>query len=288
MSQTMTSIASDSVQTDMANRQRVLRLFVITTVAWLPALITPDVVRSAAALFPLANSTNPYFVPGHAWTLYLWAPVVVASACLLFLSPGLFLSIAVNSAHSIGHWILSGLALSLIVISVVTGIVQWIMGNPLRDGAFAAVVVGCALGCFGFLLVRLGQSRPLAWPLGKPYAGSTVLSMVISPVMVLIAFAPKFYWENFNGDGAHAFESARLLLVQSLLFGILRLEMLPHSRGLRQCFSSFQLRGSSVCLARLKLPHGFHSCYTLLRFTEAFSHLLSMAGQRFWVWPSDG
>jgi hypothetical protein len=203
---------------DMANSQRVLRLVVMITLSWLPALLAPNAVRSAAALYPLAISANPYFVPDHAWTLYLWVPLVVASACLFFLSPGLFLSLALNAAKGVGYWVVSGLALSLVVLSAATGIVQWVMGNPLRDGAFAAVVVGCALGCFGFLLFRLSQNRPMAWPLGKPYARSTLLSMVISPLMVLIAFAPKFYWENFNGDGAHAFESARLLLVQSLPF----------------------------------------------------------------------
>jgi len=203
---------------DMANSQRVLRLVVMITLSWLPALLAPNAVRSAAALYPLAISANPYFVPDHAWTLYLWVPLVVASACLFFLSPGLFLSLALNAAKGVGYWVVSGLALSLVVLGAVTGIVQWIMGNPLRDGAFAAVVVGCALGCFGFLLVRLDQNRPLAWPLGKPYAASTVLSMVVVPLVILVALAPKFYWENFNGDGAHAFESARLLLAQSLPF----------------------------------------------------------------------
>ena len=218
MAQEIINIASEPVVTDMANSKRVLRIFIIIAVAWLPALIGSDAVRSAAALFALANSPNPYFVPDHAWTLYLWAPIVVVSACLLFLSPGLFLSIAINSAQNVGHWILSGLALSLIVLSIVTGIVQWIMGNPLRDGAFAAVVIACSLGSLGFLLFRLSQNRPMTWPLGKPYAGNTVLSIVVVPLLILITLTPKFYWENFNGDGAHAFESARLLFFQSLPF----------------------------------------------------------------------
>ncbi len=171
MAQEIINIASEPLVTDMANSKRVLRIFIIIAVAWLPALIGSDAVRSAAMLFPLANSINPYFAPEHAWTLYLWAPLVAASACLLFLSPGLFLSIALNSAQSVGHWILSGFALSLVVVSVATGISQWVMGAPLRDGAFAAVVIACSLGSLGFLLVRLSQNRPMTWPLGKPYAG---------------------------------------------------------------------------------------------------------------------
>jgi hypothetical protein len=38
------------------------------------------------------------------------------------------------------------------------------------------------------------------------------------PVALLVTLSPKFYWESFNGDGAHAFEAARLLLTQSLPF----------------------------------------------------------------------
>jgi hypothetical protein len=42
--------------------------------------------------------------------------------------------------------------------------------------------------------------------------------MIVIPLMMLVALTPKFYWENFNGDGAHAYESARLLLFGTLPF----------------------------------------------------------------------
>jgi hypothetical protein len=42
--------------------------------------------------------------------------------------------------------------------------------------------------------------------------------MFAVPTLLLIALAPKFYWESFNGDGAHAYESARLLLARALPF----------------------------------------------------------------------
>jgi len=75
-------------------RRDALRMLIVFVAAWIPAVARSDAVGKAAALFPLADSAHPYFVPAHAWTLYLWTPVVVMSACLLFLSPGLFLSLA--------------------------------------------------------------------------------------------------------------------------------------------------------------------------------------------------
>jgi MFS family permease len=56
-------------------------------------------------------------------------------------------------------------------------------------------------------VLRLGRSD--AHTLAATAAGS---------VITLVAFEPKFLWETFNGDGAHAYESARLLLHQALPF----------------------------------------------------------------------
>jgi hypothetical protein len=42
--------------------------------------------------------------------------------------------------------------------------------------------------------------------------------MVVIPLLLLITLTPKFYWENFNGDGVHAYETGRLLLFQPLPF----------------------------------------------------------------------
>ncbi len=166
----------------------------------------------------MADSIHPYFRPDYAFILYLWSPLVVMSACLLFLSPGLFLSLALNSAKGIGQWVLTGFVLSLVVISFAAGITQSVIGNSLRGIWFAWVVVGCSLGCFGILYMRVSKGHSLIWPLKSPYAVATLLSMVVIPLLLLITLTPKFYWENFNGDGIHAYEAARLLLFQPLPF----------------------------------------------------------------------
>ncbi len=213
-----TTHAPDAPVLTEGGRRRGLRLFAVVVVAWLPALVGHDAVQSAAALFPLAESPHPYFVPGHAGLLYLWTPLVVASACLLFLSPGLFLALAFDAPQSIGESVVYALPLSMIAISSVAGVVQAMMGSPLCGGAFAAVVVACALAGCGCWLVRLPRRRAPVWPLDEPYARATVLSMVAGIMLCVMALAPKFYWDSFNEDGADVYESARLLLVQAVPF----------------------------------------------------------------------
>ena len=64
----------------------------------------------------------------------------------------------------------------------------------------------------------LSKNIDIISPLSQAYTRTTILMMVLVPMVLLIALTPKFFWENFNGDGVHAFESARLLLVQPLPF----------------------------------------------------------------------
>jgi hypothetical protein len=80
------------------------------------------------------------------------------------------------------------------------------------------MLVALSLACFGFTLVCLLRGRNLGWPLSQRLSWATVLLSVLVPLLLLIFLTPKFYWENFNGDGAHAFETARLLLFQPFPF----------------------------------------------------------------------
>ena len=199
--------------------RKLVWLLAVLSIGWLPALINPEIVQVATDLYPTAlGSTNPYWVGEHIGTVYCGVPVVTISACLLFLSPGLFLSLAFNAGKSVGEWIFSGLLLSIIVVSVVAGMVQAFIGYPLRGSTFAYIVMGCAFLSFVLVVARLNAGQHVPWPLNAPHSINTVMSFLIVPVLILIFLAPKFLWEDFNGDGAHAYESARLLLVQALPF----------------------------------------------------------------------
>jgi hypothetical protein len=195
-----------------------LGLFLALAAGWVPVLVDGGAVARAANLFPLAEQPHPYFMPGHAIGLYFWTPLVAASATLLLLTPGLLLTLALNGGRTVGHWLAGGLALSLLLVSATATGVQVALGGPLRGGAFAASVVACSAACLAVLLLRARGGRVCHWPLRQPHAAAQLASAVLVPGLLLIALTPKVYWENFTGDGAHAFESGRLLLHQASPF----------------------------------------------------------------------
>lgn len=200
------------------DRRRLLRLAGALGAGCAPVLAGGDAVRSSAALFQLAEGAHPYFVAGHAALLYLWAPLVVASACLLVLAPGLLLALAFDSAPRPATWVLHGLGLSLPVVSAAAWVAERIAGQPLRGSLFAALLIALSAVCLALVALRLRRAPPSAWPLAEPRAPGTLVAVAAGPLLVLAALAPKFYWEPFNGDGAHAYESARLLLFQAFPF----------------------------------------------------------------------
>jgi len=196
LTQQKTNVSFEYLPQEALTKRSALLLFGLFILGWLPVIFGKDIVQQVSAMYPLAESNNPYFVPQQIWSLYIWTPVVVLSACLLFLSPGLFLSLAFNSAGSVGHWVLNGFALSLLVISISTAILQSIIGTSIRGDAFIAVVIGCSVICFVFLLIRVSKGINIISPLSRAYTRTTILIMVIAPMMLLIALTPKFFWEN--------------------------------------------------------------------------------------------
>lgn len=194
------------------------RVFAAVAVAWIPVIIDAEAIEQAARLHPLANSANPYFVPSHAFLLYLRAPLAALSGIVLCLSPGLILALARKSSSDISRWLVSGFGLSLASVSVVSGTVQAFLSEPLRGLGFKVLLVICSVLSLGFLRWRLGRCRQTGQLWKDRYAPATLLSLVLVPWLLLVVLAPKFYWETFNADGNQAFEVGRLLLWQPLPF----------------------------------------------------------------------
>lgn len=171
------------------------------------------VIGAAAREIRLAYGSHPYFVPEHAFLLYFAAPVIALSAGVLLLSPGLFLSRATGASEDLPEWMISGLIFSIGIVSIVTTITQELMGTPLRGTSFLCIVLACYIGCtmVGLLLRRKSHR---ATQLFRPDTRATLSIATAIPLILAIALAPKIYWESFNGDGLHLYESARLLLFQ--------------------------------------------------------------------------
>lgn len=200
------------------DRSRASWLAVALSFAVAPALLDPHAVAATAALLPRVDTGDAYFVPAHGLLLYLRAPIVLLSATVLFLAPGLLLAAALGAATGAGRWILTGLATSLVVVSSVTALAQAITGTPLEGRGFAALVVALAVGAFLYLRWAIGRSAVLAWPVAERSDRDTIVGALTFPFLVVLVLAPKFHWESFNGDGAHAFEATRLLSVQAFPF----------------------------------------------------------------------
>ena len=193
------------------------RLTFFLIIAWLPALIGGDTVGSTANLFQ-DGAANPCFVPGHFFQLYIWSPLIVLSSFVLFVSPGLILALASGAVKTVGKWLIYGYAASLFATSFAAGLVQWIIGTPLRGNYFAGTIIFCTFLAILLLWHREKQGHITSFPFSDTYGRSTLLLVGTVLYLLLVTLTPKFYWENFNGDGAHAFESARLLLVQPFPF----------------------------------------------------------------------
>ena len=194
---------------------RVALLVAVLTLASVPAIVFRDVVPRAATLYGLASWPNPYFVPEHAALLYGATPLVVLSSCVLLLAPGLLLALAAGAGARIERWFLAALAISLVVVSAVTAITQALVGLRVQEGTFLALVAGCSVAAAG-VLALVASRRTLPWPARRDFLA--LLPLALGPLAIFLALEPKFLWEAFNGDGAHALETARLLLRQSLPF----------------------------------------------------------------------
>jgi hypothetical protein len=104
------------------------------------------------------------------------------------------------------------------LISAAAAIVQGAMGTSLRGPAFASTAMGTMALAGLFAAARSLSGRRIAWPDFDRRARWTIVSMLAFPFLLVAALTPKIYWEAFNGDGAHAFEATRLLLVQNVPF----------------------------------------------------------------------
>ncbi len=187
----------------------------VLALASLPAALFPGVIAQAAGLNALADGPHPYLVPAHALLLYGAVPVVVVSACVLLLAPGLLLALALGAAARLERWLLAGLALSLVMVSAAAAAAQGVLGRPLVGDGFVGVVAasGAAAAALAWVAAR---RRALALPFPRDRSG--LFPLLVVPALLTAALAPKLLWEVLNPDGADAYETARLLLHQPLPF----------------------------------------------------------------------
>ncbi len=188
-------------------------LAAIVVLASALTLLGVQSVPDLTSLDRLADGPNPYFIPQHAAFLYVWIPLVTVAGCLALLSPGLLISLGLNKGKdTFGVWVLKGFAFSTLIVSLMASGVQIVLGAPLVGSGFAISLAVLNGLCLVFAYLR-NQSAPISWQFLAGRIPDLVLGLV-APILILLLFSPKFYWEDFTGDGAHLF-MATLQYVQS-------------------------------------------------------------------------
>lgn len=186
-------------------------------VASLPALFMQGAVADAVALQATVSVENAYWQPSHFALLYVAVPLLMLSGCVVALAPGLLFSAAWAAPRNPGEWILQGFAFSLVSLAVAAGAAHAFVDGPLARGAFLLVFSVVLMVAAATLAFR-SKTGHAVLPVAERREYRQLIPMLCAPVLICALLTPKFLWENLNGDGAHAFEAARLLLTQPLPF----------------------------------------------------------------------
>lgn len=228
-------------------------MWVALSLASLPGLIDPGAVSRGAALLGVAGSAHPYLPGQHPLLLGVWIPLVVLSSLVLVLAPGLVASFALGRPRGAAVWLFTGLAASVVLLSPFVEAAEALTGGPIRGSGLGLLGLGLA-GALALIGVPGGRvERPWATRSDRHTLAAAAVAVLVCFVLLL----PKFLWETFNGDGAHAFESARLLLHQAVPFWRPEAGGMANYPGITTFLSSYptswlvRLFGESEAAARI-------------------------------------
>jgi len=200
---------------ERANAPHAARTLAALVALAAPALVDPDALQRASESWRLAESAQPYWPGERLLELWLWTPLVALSACALFLAPGLAIAAACGAATGLGRWLMCALAASLVSVSALACALGLWAPQLGRGAQFGWCVAGLAALLWSAVALRTARGASLPWP---PRLASSLAPTLLVPFALFALLGPKFHWESFNGDGVHAFESIRLLLVQPVPF----------------------------------------------------------------------
>ncbi|MFM2355227.1 MAG: hypothetical protein RLZZ528_963 [Pseudomonadota bacterium] len=191
-------------------RPKVLWAAGLLTLVALVSLAGITWVRQTTGMYELGQSATPYFLPDHVLLLYVLTPLATLATALFFLSPGLLLAATYGREKGAAYWLMSAVAWSTASITLVSTVAQLASGIVLKGPTFWLVVLTTALAALALFTRRLSAGRRALVRFGP---SRTDLGVgVILFLGLLIALSPKFYWENFTGDGHGALKFARLFI----------------------------------------------------------------------------
>ena len=187
-----------------------LKLAGIVALAALGAFFGVGIVRDVLAQWDLGQSANPYIIPSRAFSLYVAVPLVSLACSIFFLAPGLIIATVMGREKALAHWLLAGFGLSIVVLTAATSAFQFATGIVLTGHRFFALVALVNLVLLVLAGFRLASGQRFRIDL-RDQSADLWMSLGLF-LAVLILMSPKFYWENFTGDGSGALQFTRLFV----------------------------------------------------------------------------
>ncbi len=208
---TRLNLFSQELRHDNFQFVMLLLVFLVSGLLTFAGLTT---IPRVASLYSLAEAPNPHFIADFAILLYVWTPLVSMGTIIFMMAPGMALSLAFVKTEAFTTWLISSFAISLILVSATAAVIQELIEEPLDGISFFSTVsllIALSVCCLVAANLRNAKPQRFHW---RQFSDQqqTIVFLLLGPIFILIALSPKFYWENFNGDGAHTFEAARLLL----------------------------------------------------------------------------
>lgn len=174
------------------------------------AFVGRGTVLEVLELWDLGQSPNPYFLPAQALSLYIITPLTALATSIFFLAPGLILATVFGRDKGAAFWLLSAFATSLVVLVAVTSLVQIATATVLEGQGFFLTVLGTNIICLLIAGLRLATGQDLRLRLAGQVSDLWIAGAIFWAFLALLA--PKFYWENFSGDGSGALQFARVFI----------------------------------------------------------------------------
>ncbi len=209
-------VTMSSAPPDHTTPARALQLTAVLLIAGLPVLAGSDLVGTLGGVRPPPDGIGAYTAFYQDLPRALATALVAVSAVCLTAAPGLLTVLLTGAARSTALWLSYGTGAALVVTSLLVIVIEQGLGIALRGAGFASMLLA-ATAVLGVAAALLSRRRTLGWPVDASTT-SIVVTGLGACIFGVVALGPKFFWENFNGDGAHAHEAARLLLIRPVPF----------------------------------------------------------------------
>jgi len=175
-----------------------LALFVVVSTLVLAAL--HGVVPQVRDLYPLQLPPHPYFVPSHAWLLYVLTPLVVIASIALFAAPGILLVLAAGRTDHLGELVVKAFGAGLAWYVLATTGLKLLWGPLTSTSVLAVTLLGATLGWLA-LTLRVRRGDRVAWPFATPAGRRRLLWLLTIAVLLTCLLLPVLFWQDLNGDG---------------------------------------------------------------------------------------